>query len=102
MKRILNSLIITLTLFLSQMVFPQTVYTVEVKSFSFTPAELTIKVGDTVKWTNILGFHNVVADDNSFTSGPASGFMNLYSIHLALIVITVEYMVGPVALECLE
>ncbi|HRQ63499.1 MAG TPA: plastocyanin/azurin family copper-binding protein [Xanthomonadaceae bacterium] len=39
-------------------------------SFSFTPAELTIEEGDTVTWVNVCGFHNVVADDGSFTSGP--------------------------------
>jgi plastocyanin len=38
----------------------------------FTPATLTINVGDTVTFVNGGGFHNVVADDSSFTSGPAS------------------------------
>lgn len=38
---------------------------------NFVPRNLTIKVGDTVTWTNPAGgfSHNVVADDNSFTSG---------------------------------
>jgi len=49
---------------------PQTAHDVTVANFSFTPAALTITVGDTVRWTNVLGNHNVVADDNSFTSGP--------------------------------
>jgi plastocyanin len=43
---------------------------VTVEDFTFTPDDITIVVGDTVQWDNILGFHNVVADDNSFTSGP--------------------------------
>ena len=32
---------------------------VTVQDFSFTPANLAIQQGDTVVWTNILGFHNV-------------------------------------------
>lgn len=39
----------------------------------FTPKTLTINVGDTVIWTNGGGFHNVVADDNSFDNGAPSG-----------------------------
>jgi hypothetical protein len=35
----------------------------------FTPATLTISVGDTVTFVNGGGFHNVIADDDSFTSG---------------------------------
>ena len=44
----------------------------------FDPNELTVDVGDTVKWNNVEGFHNVVPDvgnavDINFTSGdPAS------------------------------
>jgi hypothetical protein len=49
-----------------------------VKNFSFTPAQLTINAGDIVKWTNIGGFHNVVADDNSFTSGAVSSSAWVY------------------------
>jgi hypothetical protein len=45
---------------------------VTVTNFSFSPGELTITVGDAVRWTNVLGTHNVKADDNSFTSGPAA------------------------------
>jgi plastocyanin len=37
---------------------------------AFVPRTVTIRVGDTVRWTNIDGMHNVVADDNSWTSGP--------------------------------
>jgi plastocyanin len=33
---------------------------------SFTPATLTIAAGDTVKFTNRGGLHNVKANDNSF------------------------------------
>jgi plastocyanin len=52
--------------------FSQTTHEVTVSNFSFSPAELTITVGDAVRWTNVSGTHNVVADDNSFTSGSAA------------------------------
>jgi plastocyanin len=38
----------------------------------FSPFSLTINVGDTVKFVNGGGFHNVVADNGSFTSGAPS------------------------------
>ncbi|MBE0570379.1 MAG: T9SS type A sorting domain-containing protein [Ignavibacteriaceae bacterium] len=59
-------------LFLSGINFSQTTHDVTVTNFSFSPGELTITVGDAVRWTNVLGTHNVKADDNSFTSGPAA------------------------------
>lgn len=45
--------------------------TVEVKiaDFAFDPATITIKVGTTIKWTNMDSApHTVTADDNSWTS----------------------------------
>jgi plastocyanin len=38
----------------------------------FSPNDLTIQVGDTVRWTNNAGFHDVTADDFSWAS-PTSG-----------------------------
>ncbi len=52
---------------------------IDSKSLSFEPAELTIQVGDVVTWTNDGGLHNVVADDESFTSGPPSQDLWVYS-----------------------
>ena len=43
---------------------------VQVISFRFQPDNLVIAPGDTVRWRNMGGDHNVVADDESFTSGP--------------------------------
>jgi len=65
---------ITTFLFLltSTVLFSQTTHDVTVQNFSFSPQSLTITVGDIVRWTNISGTHNVKADDNSFTSGPAA------------------------------
>ena len=42
---------------------------VEINGFRFTPAELTVAVGDTVTWTNAEGVdHSVVGDDDAFES----------------------------------
>jgi plastocyanin len=40
---------------------------------NFAPASVTIAVGDTVNWTWVGGFHNVVAADGSFDSGAPHG-----------------------------
>jgi plastocyanin len=52
--------------------YSQSLHTVELSNFQFSPDNLTIEVGDTVRWSNVEGTHNVLADDNSFTSGPAA------------------------------
>jgi len=73
MKKLIVSIFsLIIILFLSGSSFSQTTHDVTVQNFSFSPGELTITVGDAVRWTNILGHHNVKADDNSFTSGPAA------------------------------
>ena len=61
-----------LILMLPGIINSQTTHDVTVTNFYFTPAILTITAGDAVRWTNVLGDHNVVADDNSFTSGPVA------------------------------
>ena len=47
---------------------------VAVQNNFFTPNNLTIEVGDTVRWTNSSGLHDVTADDGSFNSVTSSGF----------------------------
>lgn len=43
---------------------------VQIKNFSFTPANLTVKVGQKVTWTNQDNVgHSATADDNSFDTG---------------------------------
>jgi plastocyanin len=69
MQKRLTTFLFLLT---STVLFSQTTHDVTVQSFSFSPQSLTITVGDIVRWTNISGTHNVKADDNSFTSGPAA------------------------------
>lgn len=48
--------------------------TFEVELFGeiFSPATVHIRVGDTVRWLNRSGFHNVVASGGSFSSGAPS------------------------------
>jgi plastocyanin len=56
---------------------------VEIKNFSFSPASLTVKAGDTVTWTNNdTATHTVTADDNSFTSSdlaPGASFKHTFA-----------------------
>ena len=62
----------TFLFLLNEWNFAQTFYYVIVGNSYFFQAELTIQVGDTVRWINGVeggGVHNVVADDGSFTSG---------------------------------
>jgi len=43
---------------------------IQIVNFSFSPATLTVKVGDTVTWTNQDGIgHSATADDKSFDTG---------------------------------
>lgn len=71
MNKIIIFIMLVVILITSDII-AQTTHDVTVANFSFTPSQLTIQVGDIVRWTNSGGFHNVVADDNSFTSGAAS------------------------------
>ena len=74
MKKVQFFLAMVFVITLSEYSLSQTVHIIEVRNNFFTPAEPVVEVGDTVRWINIEGTHNVVADDNSFTSGsPASG-----------------------------
>ncbi|HMU42041.1 MAG TPA: T9SS type A sorting domain-containing protein [Ignavibacteriaceae bacterium] len=61
--------------------YSQTSYVVHVGAdgLAFSPADLTIAPMDTVIWINAGGFHNVVADDNSFTSGAPSSSNWVYT-----------------------
>lgn len=73
-----NLYLFILIQFFNQTILPQTTHDVSVANFSFTPALITINVGDIVRWTNTGGLHNVVADDNSFTSGAVSSSAWVY------------------------
>jgi plastocyanin len=43
------------------------VVVVELFDFRFVPNDITIQVGDTVRWVNQMGNHNVIADNGSFS-----------------------------------
>jgi plastocyanin len=72
--RIATVVIAVVLLFISTPIpiFSQTLHVVVASGMTFTPSDLTITVGDTVRWENQSGFHNVVADDGSFTNGAPS------------------------------
>ncbi|MDZ7625865.1 MAG: hypothetical protein U5J96_15645 [Ignavibacteriaceae bacterium] len=73
MKKLSTSIFaLAIILFFWGLVSSRTTHDVTVTNFLVFPGELTIAVGDAVRWTNVLGMYNVVADDNSFTSGPAA------------------------------
>jgi plastocyanin len=47
---------------------------VEIADFAFAPESRSVKVGDSVKWTNQDGVtHTVTADDGAFDSGNLAG-----------------------------
>jgi plastocyanin len=48
-------------------------FDVQVLNFRYQPNDLQIQPGDTVRWTNTSGIHDVRADDGSFTNGGPSG-----------------------------
>jgi plastocyanin len=50
----------------------QTTHNVTVSNYSFTPSQLIINVGDKVKWTNVLGSHNVNGTKATFATNPES------------------------------
>ncbi len=83
----MRSITISVLFFLTFLIFSipgysQTSYVVHVglDGSTFLPADLTIAPMDTVIWVNDGGFHNVIADDNSFTSGSPSSSPWVYSL----------------------
>ncbi len=78
MKSVLHIVLFTL-FFAFNHNFAQTLHDVSIVGLTFSPSELTISVGDTVRWTNNGGFHSVQADDGNFTSGSASTNIWVYT-----------------------
>lgn len=52
---------------------------VQLVGTSFDPSSVEIDPGGAVEWQNMGGFHNVVADDGSFTNGPPSDAWTSFS-----------------------
>ncbi|MFZ2900150.1 MAG: plastocyanin/azurin family copper-binding protein [Saprospiraceae bacterium] len=67
-----NILIILLIAAVASIAQAQTTHNVTVQNHSFNPANLSIQVGDTVRWTNNSGSHNVNGTTATFPSNPES------------------------------
>ena len=70
MKTIRQFSLFCLALFISSWSFGQSVFDVQVTNFQFTPSALTVNVGDTVRWSNVSGTHNVNGTTTTFPSNP--------------------------------
>jgi plastocyanin len=46
---------------------------VQVRNFRYEPNDIAIVAGDTVRWTNVEGVHNVAADDGAFRNAVSGG-----------------------------
>jgi plastocyanin len=62
MKKIYAGLVLITALFTSTTVMAQTKHTVTVQNFSFSPQNVNIQVGDTVKWQWVSGTHTTTSD----------------------------------------
>ncbi|MCB0402862.1 MAG: T9SS type A sorting domain-containing protein [Flavobacteriales bacterium] len=67
MKR---NLLLLLTFTMACYIQAQTKVTVSVAGTAFTPANVTINVGDTVEWINTSGTHNVNGTQATYASNP--------------------------------
>lgn len=65
-------LLTVVTLLLTNIATAQTLVDVTVSSNTFTPSSITINAGDTVRWTNTGGNHNVNGTTATFASNPES------------------------------
>jgi len=64
--------ILSIILILSSSFVSAETFDVAISNFKFTPSEITINVGDTIRWTNTGGFHDVTQDQGNFSSGAPS------------------------------
>ena len=76
LRRLASSLFVFTLSFFPHMLYAATTHDVVVGNNFFSPNNLTIEVGDTVRWTHSAGrFHDVTADDGSFASQTAGSFI---------------------------
>jgi plastocyanin len=72
-KKASVNLLLSMLFYFSVLSYSQTLHIIQATSNrTFVPSDITISVGDTVRWVNTGGLHDVVADDGSFTSGSPS------------------------------
>jgi plastocyanin len=57
-----------------------TTFDVSVSNFQFTPANITIDLGDTVRWTVVNGLHTVISDTNAWAPSGTLGPGNTFSV----------------------
>jgi len=73
MKKILYSLLLLSgTLVLSSVPAFATKHTVQVGNFFFSPASLSVSVGDTIKWVWVAGSHTTTSNPGGIPSGASS------------------------------
>tara|TARA_B100002051_G_scaffold179707_2_gene170150 strand:+ start:1950 stop:3881 length:1932 start_codon:yes stop_codon:yes gene_type:complete len=63
----MKKIIFLLAIFLANIANTQTTHVVNSGNFYYAPSSLNINIGDTVKWLNDGGFHNVNFDINTIT-----------------------------------
>ena len=71
---VISALVFTILALFSPMLAAVTTHDVSVLNNRFSPNNLTIEVGDTVRWTNSTSTHDVTADDGSFASERSNSF----------------------------
>lgn len=52
---------------------PTATKSVSIQNYSYTPADITVKLGSTVTWTNMDQVAYTVTEDDNNSSGPNSG-----------------------------
>ncbi len=83
----------------------QTTHNVDLTGFVFVPADITIQVGDTVRWTWLDGLHNVESGiinagvgvpDGNFRSGDPTGIMGTYEVMFDQAFLNANPMAGDI------
>lgn len=64
-------LVLIMMLFINISNSYSTTHNVAVANFSFTPANLSVTVGDTIKWTRVSGSHTTTCDGSEGSTRPA-------------------------------
>lgn len=70
-----TTLLLAVFMLLTSIVSAQTTHEVNVIDTEFDPANITIKAGDQVTWTNSMGYHSVNGTQTSYPSNPESFFV---------------------------